>query len=274
MDNVRRRNGNSSTFPKASLLPGEIMVCEVPNVLRFDAMGENKHGMSGVLCATNFRVSFITAGTNASKRRSIFHSNTDLTENGDDFLNPQSQDEVLIPQACIMQIYSVNGDKVKKIQPGHVFKSKLQTLVIHCKDFRIISFGFRFCARENYRKIVNAILHYSYPAVISRLFAFDYCPVNESQDIESGREAIPTFRCPLDWDRELERLHSADRWRVTHANKDYMVSESLGQFLVCPDKLKDADIVAASIHYTNGRIPFWCWNHPSSKVPLLCSIGL
>ena len=81
--NVRKKNKDSSSILKAGLLPGEIMVCEVPNVLRFDAMGENKHGISGVLCATNFRVSFITAGTQAAnKRQSIFHSNPDLTENG------------------------------------------------------------------------------------------------------------------------------------------------------------------------------------------------
>lgn len=272
VETVRMKNKDSSSIPKTSLLPGEIMVCEVPNVLRFDPMGESKHGISGVLCATNFRVSFITAGNHANKRRSIFHSNPDLTENGDGFNNPQSQDEVLIPQACIMQICSVNGDKVKKIHPGHVFKSKLHTLVIYCKDFRVISFGFRFCPRENQRKFVNTILHYSYPPSISRLFAFDYKPHTDSEASE-GRD-LPTFRCPIDWTNELKRLNSLGKWRVTDANKDYIVSNCLGQFLVCPNTLRDEDIAAASIHYTSGRLPFWCWNHPLTGVPLLCSIGL
>lgn len=55
---------------------------------------------------------------------------------------------------------------------------------------------------------------------------------------------------------------------------DFGVSESLGKFLVCPKGLKDEAIAAAAIHYTNGRLPFWCWNHPVTGVPLLCSIGL
>ena len=265
---LRMKARDSPSIPRPELLPGEIMVCEVPNVLRFDAMGENKHGISGVLCATNFRVSFITAGMYGNKRQSIFHSNQDLSEDSEGYASqPQSQDAVLIPQACIMHICSVNGEKVKKINPGHVFKSKLQTLVIHCKDFRIISFGFRFCSKEHQRKIVNAILHYSYPSSISRLFAFDYIQ-HSDQLHDHDRWTL------LHWERELKRLNSQNMWRITEANTEYAISDSLGQFMVCPKGLSDDTIVAAAIHYTNGRLPFWCWNHPKTGVPLLCSIGL
>lgn len=251
------------------------MVCEVPNVLRFNAMGENKHGMSGVLCATNFRVSFITAGLYRNRRQSIFHSNQDLSEDGEGFASqPQSQDAVLIPQACIMHICSVNGEKVKKINPGHVFKSKLETLVVHCKDFRIISFGFKFCSKEHQRKIVNAILHYSYPSSISRLFAFDYTCDSSLQNGHSSRKLFPTYRSVSHWKQELERLNSLDRWHVTEANREYGISDSLGQLMVCPKILDDETIAAAAIHYNNGRLPFWCWNHPVTGVPLLCSTGL
>ena len=272
---LRMKLRESPSFPKPDLLPGEIMVCEVPNVLRFNAMGENKHGISGALCASNFRVSFITAGMYANKRQSIFHSNQDLSEVSEGFANqPQSQGAVLIPQACIMHICSVHGDKVKKISPNHVFKSKLETLVIHCKDFRIISFGFKFCSKEHQRKIVNTILHYSYPSSISRLFAFDYVQHSGLHNNHTGRELFPTYRSVPNWEEELERLNSKDRWRVTDANISFAISDTLGQYMVCPKGLKDDTIVAAAIHYTNGRLPFWCWNHPNTGVPLLCSIGL
>lgn len=272
---LRMKPQDSPSIPRPALLPGEIMVCEVPNVLRFDAMGENKKGISGVLCATNFRVSFITAGMYGNRRQSIFHSNQDLSEDSEGFASqPQSQDAVLIPQACIMYICSVNGEKVKKINPGHVFKSKLETLVVHCKDFRIISFGFKFCSKEHQRKIVNTILHYSYPSSISHLFAFDYIQHSGSNNGHSGRDLFPTYRSLSHWERELERLNSKDRWRVTEANIEFGISDSLGRYMVCPKGLKDDSIVAAAIHYTNGRLPFWCWNHPVSGVPLLCSIGL
>lgn len=265
----------SPTMPKPDLLPGELMVCEVPNVLRFNAMGEKKKGMSGVLCATNFRVSFVTAGTGSSRRQSIFHSNQDLTEDGEGLSSqPQSQDAVLIPQACILQICSMNGEKVKKINPGHVFKSKLETLVIHCKDFRIISFGFKFCSKEQQRKIVNAILHYSYPSSLSRLFAFDYHHYPHFNGNHSVHELFPTYRKQSHWEDELERLNSKGRWRVTWANIDFAISDTLGQYMVCPKDLNEETIVNASKHYINGRLPFWCWNHPTTGVPLLCSLGL
>lgn len=272
---LRTKPLDPPSIPRPDLLPGEIMVCEVPNVLRFNAMGENKHGISGALCVTNFRVSFITAGMNGNRRQSIFHSNQDLSNDGDGFANqPQSQDAVLIPQACIMHICSVNGEKVKKISPGHVFKSKLETLVIHCKDFRIISFGFKFCSKEHQRKIVNTILHYSYPSSVSRLFAFDYIQSSILQNKFLPNELFPTYRSASHWERELERLNSDNMWRVTEANVKYGVSDTLGQYMVCPKGLRDDSIVAAAIHYTDGRLPFWCWNHPVTGVPLLCSIGL
>jgi myotubularin-related protein 10/11/12 len=271
---LRIKPPDSPSIPRPDLLPGELMVCEVPNVLRFDAMGENKHGISGVLCATNFRVSFITAGMYGNKRQSIFHSNPDLSEDTEGFASqPQSQDAVLIPQACIMHICNVHGEKVKKINPGHVFKSKLETLVIHCKDFRIISFGFKFCSKEHQRKIVNAILHYSYPSSISRLFAFDY-DHSSAHNSHSNHNLFPTYRSISHWERELERLNSNDMWRVTEANIEFAISDSLGQYMVCPKGLRDDTISVAAAHYTNRRLPFWCWNHPMTGVPLLCSTGL
>lgn len=56
---VPEENEEAKFEPK--LLPGEIVIAEANNVLKFAPLKTNKTGISGTLFVTNFKVSFVTS---------------------------------------------------------------------------------------------------------------------------------------------------------------------------------------------------------------------
>lgn len=263
--------------PEPSLLPGEIVVAKAINVLRFQTMANRKSGISGVLYATNFRMSFLTRNPSTETQlNSVFQSNPDLSQAGDMYTDMQR--ELHIPQTCITDIFyysssTAEGSKVKKMRPGSRMSSKVHSLEIRCKDFRVVRFGLKFTPKKDHVKMVNAIAHYKTPSSIVLLFAFPYSMAqNCSEDGGKGRlNTIPTFRTLPDWLNELSRLQVDDTWRVATVNSNFQTCPSLSEMFVVLASLSDSDINRMSLHYVDSRLPMWCWSDPKTGIPMLCS---
>lgn len=261
-------------YPQPSLLPGEIVVARAVNVLRFQTMANRKSGISGVLYATNFRMSFLTRNPNAeSQLNSVFQSNPDLSQAGEIYSDIQR--ELHIPQTCITDIFyysssTADGSKVKKVHPGSRMASKVHSLEIRCKDFRVVRFGLKFTPKKEHVKMVNAIAHYKAPSSIVLLFAFPYS-MAENENGKGRQDTIPTFRNLPDWLSELSRLQVDDTWRVATVNSKFQTCPSLSEMFVVLSSLSDSDINRMSLHYVDSRLPIWCWSHPKTGIPMLCS---
>lgn len=263
-------------YPEPPLLPGEIVVAKAINVLRFQTMADRKSGTSGVLYATNFRMSFLTRNPSAeTKLNSVFQSNPDLSEAGEMYSDMQR--ELHIPQTCISDIFyfsssTAEGSKVKKVVPGSRMSSKVHSLEIRCKDFRVIRFGLKFTPKKDHKTMVNAIAHYKALNSIPLLFAFPYSMAQNSSENSTVRlNTIPTFRTLPDWLSELTRLHVDDTWRVATVNRNFQTCPSLSEMFVVLASLSDSDINRMSLHYVDSRLPTWCWSHPKTGIPLLYS---
>lgn len=264
-------------YPEPSLLPGEIVVAKAINVLRFQTMADRKSGISGVLYATNFRMSFLTRNPNAeSQLNSVFQSNPDLSQAGEMYSDMQR--EMHIPQTCITDIFyysssTAEGSKVKKVRPGSRMSSKVHSLEIRCKDFRVVRFGLKFTPKKDHVKMVNAIAHYKAPSSVVLLFAFPYSTAqNALEEGDKGSlNTIPTFRTLPDWLNELSRLQVDDTWRVATVNSKFQTCPSLSEMFVVLASLSDSDINRMSLHYVDSRLPIWCWSHPKTGIPMLCS---
>lgn len=61
LQNLESSQKNSLEEPGIKLLQGEAIVAKAQNVLMFEAVSESKQGISGVLCVTNFKLTFVTA---------------------------------------------------------------------------------------------------------------------------------------------------------------------------------------------------------------------
>ena len=188
------------------------------------------------------------------------------------------QRELHIPQTCITDIFyysssTAEGSKVKKVRPGSRMSSKVHSLEIRCKDFRVVRFGLKFTPKKDHVKMVNAIAHYKTPSSIVLLFAFPYSMVqNCSDDGSKGRlNTIPTFRTLPDWLNELSRLQVDDTWRVATVNSNFQTCPSLSEMFVVLASLSDSDINRMSLHYIDSRLPTWCWSDPKTGIPMLCS---
>jgi len=264
-------------YPIPSLLPGEIVIAKAINVLRFQTMADRKSGISGVLYATNFRMSFLTrTPSGTTQLNSVFQSNPDLSKAAEMYSDITR--ELYIPQTCITDIYyystsTAEGSKVKKVRPGSRMCSKVHSLEICCKDFRVVRFGLKFTPKENKVKMVNAMAHYKTPGSIFLLFAIPYSLAQNLQEdnSEGGLNTIPTFRTASDWLNELQRLKVDDTWRVANVNGKFQTCPSLSELFVVLESLSDSDVTRMALHYVESRLPTWCWSHPITGVPILCS---
>ena len=263
-------------YPTPSLLPGEIVVAKAINVLRFQTMADRKSGISGVLYATNFRLSFLTrTPSGTTQLNSVFQSNPDLSKAAEMYSDITR--ELYIPQTCITDIYyystsTAEGSKMKKLKPGSRMRSKVDSLEICCKDLRVVRFGLKFTPKENKVNMVNTMAHYKTPGAIHLLFAIQYSLAqNLQENCEGDLNTIPTFRTSSDWLNELQRLNVDDTWRVASVNGKFQTCPSLSELFVVLGSLSDSDINRMSLHYIESRLPTWCWSHPITGVPILCS---
>ncbi|XP_052793967.1 myotubularin-related protein 10-B-like isoform X2 [Mya arenaria] len=231
-----------------NLMPGERVIGEVDRVLKYAPYSAGKQGWSGVLCITNYKLGFLTADRSSYEMTGKRNRNKIL---GDDD----------IPLTCIDSIYHVaSNGKRKKLTLGSRTSAKTETLEVHCKDFRIHKFGFKFTPKDENKRFVNMLVHHAFTTKDTLLFAYEYGRNN----LLSGRQMMlecPQFDCILDWEEELRRCHADKTWRVTDVNIHFDLSQSLPKYFVVPSALMNTDLQKAAPHFKDRRIPVWCYTH-------------
>lgn len=100
-------------------MPGEALICEAQNVVMFAPMTEQTQGLFGVLSVTNFKFSFIGAGTKVNDCR--YQQNLLLGEN-----------EVCLSNIDVVYQIADRGSK-KKLNPRQNVSGKVKGLQIVCK---------------------------------------------------------------------------------------------------------------------------------------------
>ncbi|XP_042331481.1 myotubularin-related protein 10 isoform X1 [Sceloporus undulatus] len=247
------------------LLPGEIVVNEVNFVRKCIATDTSQYDLWGKLVCSNFKISFIT--DDPTPLQKFQYKNLLLGEHD-------------VALTCIEQIVTVNDTrrKQKVLGPNQKLKFNPTELIIYCKDFRIVRFRFDEAGPESAKKVLLqvclAIAHYSQPADLQLLFAFEYVskkynnPAKKVNGLDpgggGGGQQTPLFETYSDWDREIKRT-GASEWRVCSVNEGYMISTCLPEYFVVPSSLADQDLKLYSYSFTGRRMPMWCWNHPNGS---------
>lgn len=224
------------------LLPGESLVSEAQNVLMFAQVRERKQGKSGLLCVTNFKLSFITTDEK-SKTEVAFQDVLQLGEN-----------DVCLSNIDALYLF---GDKKRKLVPdSRNITEKVKGLHIICKNMRMLSFSFKFSPVGHGKTLTNALLHHAFPKRHQLLFGYDY---SEPQYPCSSETMM--FRDAGDWGKELARTQ-AQGWRLSAANHDFQMFSSLPRWLVVPSRVLDWQLGEAGRHFNSGRPPLWSWSSP------------
>uniref|UniRef100_T1IWR3 Galactose-1-phosphate uridylyltransferase n=1 Tax=Strigamia maritima TaxID=126957 RepID=T1IWR3_STRMM len=239
--------GEFNAKSEIRLLPGEAIISSAEQVLKFATLSE-RQGLSGALFVTNFKISFVTA--DKSSFRLVDRS-----------VRNKILDECDICLANVDTVYHVqdSNNRKKKLPPAGNIHTKIQSIEIHCKDFRVHTFSFKFTPKPQEKavvNIVNALLHHSFPLKPQLLFVFDYRgPVSKV-------DGTPLFLVASDWHHEIKRLGCDKKWRISHVNENFMMSRSLPETFVVPGQLLDEQIYKASHHFKDNRVPVWSWSLP------------
>ncbi|CAG0919360.1 unnamed protein product [Notodromas monacha] len=244
LDNQTPRNPVSTPHPE--LLDGETLAAEASGVLKYFPLSDNKSGVSGTLFVTTFKLSF-QAPTDASQESEV------------------SRDAIVsrllraneICVANIDSLYLVSEDGRRRRLSNQVTDTaKIDVLEVHCKDFRVVTFGFKFCSLGDIKKVTNALLRHGFPQRIELMFAFD-CKLKAVPSVERTR----TFYEVGDWHQEMRRTKSTG-WRVSYVNEHFQVCYSLPKYLIVPQSCPDIDLSYAAPHYNKNRLPVWVWGTP------------
>ncbi|GFQ78456.1 myotubularin-related protein 10-B [Trichonephila clavata] len=229
-------------YPEPSLLPGEVVISQAENILKFNTLSELNKGISGLLICTNFKLSFLTAENFPSN---LHQKNALLGENDICLINIDS-------------VYHVNNGKRKKLSVSCT-SANIEIIEVHCKDFRIYTFSFKF-SPQHQRSVINTIIHHAFVPRINLVFAFDYKQPSPFPEESENHSLLFTRSC--DWEAELERC-KCPGWRVTLANEKFLLCESLPECFVVPSILLDMNLNKSAPHFAGHRVPTWSWGMSS-----------
>jgi len=254
---------------------GEIVMAKA-NVLRHNTFLGKNVGVIGTLFFTNFKVAF--SRSNAEKREELKTIASSLGNLEQMFLEDETTLSFdIVPLTAISEIHVLSAvkQKSKKLKPnGKKISSHYDQIEFRTKDLRVLRYDFRNVQESGRRSCFQTIAHYAFPRNVSQLFAFDYGQNMRKGNHEKQGRAFCLFHHQKDYEMNLNRLNCAEQWRITSINKEYIISETLPEFNVCPLTLEDEDIEIFSKRYNNKRFPVWLWSHPITGVALLLSASI
>ncbi|XP_033108251.1 myotubularin-related protein 10-B-like isoform X2 [Anneissia japonica] len=288
------------TSLEVCLFPGELVIGQAHNVLKFDAFSGLNSGISGSLYCTNFKISFSTATKPSHDLVELDHKNLLYKEND-------------IPLTSVEAVYQVSSNRRRLLSPNSTVSNGIKVLEIRCKNFKVHTFSFKFTLKKENKTIVNTILHHAFPKKLELLFAFSFQLPNsqaltptvtnpEKNHSKSNGRSInltkffrttsptvppsptpslseerpsrtPQYRKVSDWEAEIKRTNGLNL-RVTLANQAFKICDSLPEYFVIPmgskakgrDSLLDGDLHTAATHFEGGRVPFWSWSHSNGSM--------
>ncbi|XP_030752601.1 myotubularin-related protein 10-A [Sitophilus oryzae] len=224
---------------RTKFLDGETVVMEAQKVLMYTPLTEGIKKTRGVLTVTTFKLSFASA------------EETDPA-------NCYQQNFLLgVNDVCLSLIDSIyqNGDKKKKLVPGHNISGKVKELLIVCKNMKYFEFSFILSSKDSGKNIANALLHHVYPKRHQLLFAYD---CKEPHDDRAIFKEARLFHTIQDWEKELQRT-GCQNWRLSQVNRDFQTSPLLFEVFIVPQSVTDGIIIEAVEKFRNRFCPLWVW---------------
>ncbi|CAM2108227.1 unnamed protein product [Caretta caretta] len=250
-----QRNRNCQAFP---CIPGEHVLEEAARVRKIVRSRDGQGSILGTLYCTNLRVAFVpepapgdTVG--APRCSTCLHSEHD----------------VALP--CIGRLVAVNSfTKAKVLTASSTLKFIPEELVLYCRDFRVLRFGFRDSSLEYQAfQVTLAIVQAQESSSRSAGMWYDGTAIRNLENAwpsteESSSPPTLLFESPCDWEKELRRLGAAG-WRVSPVNERFDMATSLPKYLWVPSRLLDNELKRAFGHFNARRIPRLCWHHPGGS---------
>uniref|UniRef100_A0A1B6CT32 Myotubularin phosphatase domain-containing protein n=1 Tax=Clastoptera arizonana TaxID=38151 RepID=A0A1B6CT32_9HEMI len=129
------------------------------------------------------------------------------------------------------------------------------TLIIKCKDFRIIQL--EICPLEEFNKIATSVEILSSLDNQTQLYPFFYRPMYPI--LEDG---WTVFRP----ETEFRKLVKNEDWRITYINNEFQVCPTYPNALIVPKSIDDESILAAAKFREGGRFPVLSYLHESGCV--------
>ncbi|XP_066577691.1 myotubularin-related protein 11 [Amia ocellicauda] len=232
-------------------LPGECVLQRAVLVKKKLCGPDGGGWLAGTLFCTHFRVAFVPEDSPPAE------DNADPVLLGD-------HDVAL---ASIEKVVAVGPSRTKVVTPNSSLKFIPEELVLYCRDLRVMRFLFdRLTPEVQAMEITCAIAKTYQPLKPGALSYFQKAALGsvEMKQFLSNRQQDPHvnwFEGAADWERELERT-GARGWRVSAVNDRFEMATSLPQFNVVPQRVLDTELKKTFAHFSEGRIPRWCWHHP------------
>ncbi|KPP74803.1 myotubularin-related protein 11-like [Scleropages formosus] len=231
-------------------LPGECVLQRATLVRKKLSVREGGGWRSGTLFCTHFRVAFVPK--DSPKR----DENTDLV-----FLEDHD-----VALASIEKVVAVGASRTKVVTANSTLKFAPEELLLYCKDFQVFCFLFdRLTPDTQVMEMTCAIARAYQPPRPGAVLAFQNSAMGKMKQFLSNRQrdtSMNWFEAAADWEAELERTGTVG-WRVSGINERFEMAASLPRFNVVPQKVLDTELKNTFAHFSDGRIPRWCWRHPS-----------
>nr|XP_023686263.1 myotubularin-related protein 11-like isoform X1 [Paramormyrops kingsleyae] len=251
-------HGSSDVGDKGTLglrlLPGEHILQKAVLVRKKLPCREGGGWLAGTLFCTPFRVAFVPQ---------------------DDLKRDEDTDPILLEDhdvalACVEKVVAVGPSRMKVMTPTSTLKFVPEELLLYCRDFQVHGFLFdRLTPEAQAMEITCAIAKVYQPLQPGALLTFLNAAFGsvEMRQRLSNRPRDATmcwFDIASDWETELERT-GATGWRVSSINHRFEMAASLPRLNVVPQKVLDTQLKNTFAHFNEGRIPRWCWHHPSGS---------
>ncbi len=176
-----------------------------------------------------------------------------------------------------MQAFAGHTGKPRALKPLTA-QSKIEkaaTLGLATRTFQTLFFGLADVLPAERKRLLDALLHYTLPAMASLLFAVEHGRVLQVlAGVSDAPEAFPgvlraAFRQRVVREMEAALQHGQERrWRLTGeaVNGDY---GCCGSYPSVVPGLPEVNFKEASFFWSNGRFPVWSWSDRRTRTLFL-----
>uniref|UniRef100_A0A6B2ECL4 Putative phosphatidylinositol 3-phosphate 3-phosphatase myotubularin mtm1 n=1 Tax=Phlebotomus kandelakii TaxID=1109342 RepID=A0A6B2ECL4_9DIPT len=206
-------------------------------------------GLKGRLVVTNFKLSFITLEDSQSAnfvyQENIFLGKNDVTLSNIDL------------------IYQVVDKKKKIVSPETKISSRIDYLIVICKNFRMLKFGFKHSEAKGAKQIADALQTFAFPNVHNLIFSYTY-----KEKYYNTIRNVTMFNKKSDWVSELHRCGASTKdWRVLYIeNQRKLPDGSMPMSYVIPKDITDEDYLQNAQTFRGNRNAVWVYQYERASL--------
>ncbi|KAJ8956802.1 hypothetical protein NQ318_014216 [Aromia moschata] len=153
-----------------------------------------------------------------------------------------------------------NIDSVEKIQNSGNSLQKGGSIILKCKDFRILRLD--IAQHNEFHNIYISLQRLTNLDKPELLYPFFYRPMYNI--LEDGHTLFKP-------ETEFTKLIASDEWRISNVNKNYSICSSYSATVIVPKCISDDAIVAAAGFREGGRFPLLSYRHENGATLLRTS---